>query len=45
MVDDLVNFMSQQITIFAALPAPEIEPSDWSKVRSYKGCPQQNKAL
>ena len=26
-------------------PAPEMEPSDWSKVGSYKGCPQQNKAL
>ena len=23
-------------------PAPEMEPSDWSKVGSYKGCPQQN---
>ena len=26
-------------------PASEMEPSDWSKVGSYKGCPQQNKAL
>ena len=26
-------------------PAPEMEPSDWSKVGYYKGCPQQNKAL
>ena len=25
-------------------PAPKMEPSDWSKVGSYKGCPQQNKA-
>ena len=23
-------------------PAPEMEPSDWSKVGSYIGCPQQN---
>ena len=26
-------------------PAPDMEPSDLSKVGSYKGCPQQNKAL